>query len=150
MPSTTPDFSTVTCGACSLSAALLPASLKVDGVRALRRGSASPGLPRSAFGQASSKLVGGIAPGSSTGAAADGLGRKSADKRAGASGSLARAAARSRSLREDDVNSRLRFGFAGDVASAGDGAGGASAESRSSTQGGAALGSGAVTGSGAG
>src|SRR4051794_32745542 len=148
MPSTTPDFSTVTCGACSLSAALLPASLKVDGVRALRRGSASPGLPRSAFGQASSKLVGGIAPGSSTGAAADGLGRKSADKRSGASGSLARAAARSRSLREDDVNSRLRFGFAGGVASAG--AGGAPAQSRSSTQGGAALGSGAVTGSGAG
>src|ERR1043166_6790511 len=127
MPSTTPDFSTVTCGESSRTGAAGGTSGGAA-LRLVRRA-------RSDLGQASSK-VGGIGAAGSTGGAstAGGLGRRSADSRSGASGSLAREAARSRSLREVDVNSRLRRGFG--AASAGGGGGGTSP--RPSTHGGAA------------
>src|SRR5881296_1219154 len=107
MPSTTPDLSTVTCGAVSRLGAPAPAlaSAKVDGDRAVRRGGgASPGRPRSGFGQASSNVAGGGSTGSETGGAADGGGRRSGESRSGANGSLVRAAARSRSFREVEEN----------------------------------------------
>src|SRR5882762_11515558 len=104
MPSTTPDFSTVTAAA--------PLASKVEGVRGTRRcGGTSPGFGRSAFGQASSNDAGGGSAGSG-GGAAGGLGRRSADKRSGGNGSLVRACARSRSFRDVVENSRLRFGLA--------------------------------------
>src|SRR5882757_6270095 len=125
MPSTTPDLSTVTCGGASRLAAPdgASASAKVDGDRPPRRGGASPGRPRSGFGQASSNDGGG----SETGGASDGWGRRSGDSRSGANGSLVRVAARSRSLREDEENNRLRRGLSPGGASAGCGADGACA-----------------------
>src|SRR3982074_3827145 len=116
MPSTTPDLSTVTCGGASRLAAPdgASASAKGDGDRPPRRGGASPGRPRSGFGQASSNDGGG----SETGGASDGWGRRSGDSRSGANGSLGRVAARSRSLREDEENNRLRRGLSGAAASA--------------------------------
>src|SRR3954454_14016064 len=102
MPSTTPDFNTVTAGC---SAGALPGSVKVEGERSggLRRGGGtSPGFARSGFGQASSKDGGGAS--GTGGGAADGLGRTSADSRSGVSGSLVRDCARSRSLRDVDEN----------------------------------------------
>ena len=88
MPSTTPDFSTVTAG-CSVFGAAAPlASLKVVGDRGARRcGGTSPGLCRSGFGQASSNDAGGGSAGSGGGGTSDGLGRRSADKRSGGNGS---------------------------------------------------------------
>src|SRR5690348_16988575 len=124
MPSTTPDFSTVTAG-CSAGAP--PGSVKVEGERngGLRRsGGASPGFVRSVFGQASSNDGGGASGTGGGGGAADGLGRTSADSRSGVSGSLVRDCARSRSLRDVEENSRLRFGLAAGAASAGSATGG--------------------------
>src|SRR5215470_13135629 len=127
MPSTTPDLSTVTCGLSSRAAGAASGA----GLRPARRA-------RSGFGQAFSKF-GGIGASGSTGGAstAGGLGRRSADNRSGASGSLARAAARSRSLRDVEVNSRLRRGFGAGAASAG---GGGGASPRPSNHGGASPG----------
>src|SRR5260221_3212989 len=100
MPSTTPDFSTVTAGCAGA-----PLASKVGGVRGPRRcGGTSPGFGRSAFGQASSNDAGGGSAGSGDGGAAGGLGRRSADKRSGGNGSLVRAWARSRSLRDVEEN----------------------------------------------
>src|SRR5882672_4829817 len=136
MPSTTPDFSTVTAG-CSAFRAAAPLASKVEGVSGPRRcGGTSPGFGRSAFGQASSNDAGGGSAGSG-GGAAGGFGRRSADKRSGGNGSLVRACARSRSLRDVEENSRLRFG----LVSAGAASGGASLrgearEAASSCQGG--------------
>src|ERR1700754_2780854 len=121
MPSTTPDLSTVTCGADSRGAGggTLP-SATVGGVRLRRGASASPGRARSGLGQASSKVAGGGPAGSDAGGgAADGGGRRSGESRSGARGSLLRPAARSRSLRELEENNRLRFGFGCGAASAG-------------------------------
>src|SRR5690349_13393752 len=132
MPSTTPDLSTVTCGVSSRTGA----EGGTSGGAALRPARRA----RSDRGQASSKVGGDGATGSTGGASTDGgLGRRSADRRSGPSGSLARAAARSRSLREVEVNSRLRRGFGAGAASAGGAGGGASL--RPSTHGGAAPGS---------
>jgi len=120
MPSTTPDLSTVTCGGASRFAApaVVSALAKVDGDRMLRRGGgcASPGRPRSGFGQASSNVAGGGSTGSETGGASDGGGRRSGESRSGAKGSLVRVVARSRSLREVEENNRLRRGLAGAAA----------------------------------
>ena len=119
MPSTTPDLSTVTCGAASRGAPLASAG----GVRPRLGGGASPGRPRSGFGQASSNVAGGGSAISGAGGGdADGGGRRSGESRSGAKGSLVRDAARSRSFRELDENIRLRFGFGG-AGSAGGGAG---------------------------
>src|SRR6478609_3026269 len=140
MPSTTPDFSTVTGGGSSVrgtdggrSAPDAPSgSVNVVGALGLRRcGGNSPGLDRSVFGQASSKEGG--SPGSSGGGAAGGLGRRSGDSRSGGIGSLVRVCVRSRSLRDDDENSRLRLGLAGAAASAGVAAGGVSARGRAAS-----------------
>ena len=97
--------------------------LKVDGARALRRRQRFAGLCaiRLRPGVVEIRRLG-CGRSGAAGASAGGSGRRSADSRSGASGSLARAAARSRSLREVDVNSRLRFGLAGGAASAGGGA----------------------------
>src|SRR4051794_18125634 len=131
MPSTTPDFSTVTGGGSSVrgtdggrSAPEAPSgSVNVVDALGLRRcGGNSPGLDRSVFGQASSKEGG--STGSSGCGAAGGLGRRSGDSRSGGNGSLVRVCARSRSFRDDEENSRLRFGLAGAAASAGDAAAG--------------------------
>src|SRR5437773_11107839 len=110
MPSTTPDFSTVTAGCSVFRAAASLASLEVEGERgdARRCGGTSPGFARSAFGQASSNDAGGGSAGSGDGGTAGGLGRRSADRRSGGNGSLVRACARSRSLRDVEENSRLR------------------------------------------
>src|SRR3954468_18148394 len=122
MPSTTPDLSTVTCGGASRLAAPDGASApaKLDGDRPPRRGGASPGRPRSGFGQASSNDGGVGSAGPETGGASDGE-RTSGDSRSGATGSVVRVAERSRSLREDEENSRLRRGLTGGAASAGAG-----------------------------
>ena len=80
-------------------------------MRLLRRGGEiSPGLARSALGQASSNGAGGGSA-VSTGGTVGGLGRRSDDNRSGGSASLDRAWARSRSFRDVDENIRLRFGF---------------------------------------
>src|SRR5260221_8418983 len=135
MPSTTPDLSTVTAG-CSAFRAAAPLDSKVEGVRGTRRcGGTSPGFGRSAFGQASSNDAGGGSAGSG-GGAAGGLGRRSADKRSGGNGSEVRACARSRSLRDVEENSRLRFGLAAASASAGTSLRGEAREAASSCQGG--------------
>src|SRR3954468_19893836 len=106
MPSTMPDLSTVT-GACSAAAAGSGAgggavSAKVDGERGggRRDTAGSAGLIRSGFGQASSKLAGGVsgAAGSADGSAWGGGGKPSP----------VFASARSRSLREVEANNRLR------------------------------------------
>src|SRR6201999_3855420 len=73
------------------------------------------------FGQASSKVGGGTSPGSEAGGAAATGGRRS-----GADGSVVRASARSRSLRDDEENSRLRRGLTTGAASTGSGAAGTS------------------------
>ena len=87
------------------------ASVSVGGMRLLRRGGGiSPGFARSAFGQASSNDAGGGSA-VSTGGTVGGLGRRSDDNRSGGSGSPDRAWARSRSFRDVDENSKLRFGF---------------------------------------
>src|SRR5262245_3251110 len=126
MPSTTPDFSTVTCGLSSRGGAGGAASGAA--LRPARRA-------RSDLGQASSKAGGTGATGSIGGASSDGgLGRRSADSRSGGKGSPARAAARSRSLREVDENNRLRRGFG---AAAGSPSGGGTSP-RPSIQGGTA------------
>src|SRR5712671_2099114 len=136
MPSTTPDLRTVTGGGSSLRAAggwlsgaavSALASVKVDGVRPLRRGSggASGDLERSDFGQASSNVTGGASPGSGGGGAASG--------RSSTEGSGVRAWARSRSLRDDEENSRLRRGLTTGAASAGSGGTSARARSRVAT-----------------
>src|ERR1700730_10375377 len=124
MPSTTPDLRTVTGGGSSVGVAggcrsdrlaAEPASVNVDGVRPVRRGGgASDTLERSDFGQASSNDVGG-SPDSATKGAAEGGERRSAGE------SAVRPSARSRSLRDDEENMRLRRGLA-----AGAGSGGAS------------------------
>src|SRR2546423_10848867 len=85
----------------------------------------SPGRARPVFGQASSKDGGGTSS-----ASAGGLGRRSGDSRSVGNGSLVRACARSRSLRDDEENNRLRFGL---TASTGGGA--ASGERTSSCHG---------------
>jgi len=98
--------------------AAAPLASKVEGVSGPRRcGRRSPGFGRSAFGQASSNDAGGGSAGSG-GGAAGGFGRRSADKRSGGNGSLVRACARSRSLRDVEENSRLRFGLAAASAAA--------------------------------
>jgi hypothetical protein len=83
-------------------------------MRPLRRGDEiSPALARSALGQASSN----DAPcGSavSTGGTMGGLERSSDDNNSDGIGSPDRAWARSRSFRDVDENSKLRFGFAAD------------------------------------
>src|SRR5882724_13107996 len=121
MPSTTPDFSTVTAG-CSAGRGTAPLASKVEGRGVRRCGETSTDFARSALGQASSNDAGGGSAGSGDGGTAGGLGRRSADKRSGGNGSLVRACARSRSLRDVEENSRLRFG----LASAGAASGGAS------------------------
>src|ERR1700675_2576952 len=124
MPSTTPDFRTVTCG-CSSFRPVSPFSLKVEGavggVRGLRRcGGTSPGFGRSDFGQAASNEAGGFSFASGGGGgAAGGFGRSSGDRISGGNGSLVRVWARSRSFRDDEENSRLRFGLTAGAASAG-------------------------------
>ena len=138
MPSTTPDFSTVTAGVSSVRAGAPLVSLIVEGVRGgggARRGATSPSRGRSVFGQASSNDAGGGSAGSG-GGTAGGLGRKSADSRSGGNGSLVRACARSRSFRDVEENSRLRFGFTAGAASAGAASGGDAREAPSSCHGG--------------
>ena len=117
MPSTTPDFSTVTAGVFLRFAPGPPlVSLKVEG----DRGAAAPlrrqrrralAVPVSARRRRT--MRGGGSAGSGGGGTADGLGRRSADSRSGGNGSLVRACARSRSFRDVEENSRLRFGFTG-------------------------------------
>src|SRR5258708_33171974 len=122
MPSTTPDLSTVTSDASSAAAggvAPLAASLNVDGVRGLRRYGSD--RADSAAGQASSKVRGAASGGA--GVAVVGAAELAAS-RSDAIESGVRAAARSRSLRDDDENNRLRRGLASGAASAA-GAGGA-------------------------
>jgi hypothetical protein len=83
-------------------------------MRPLRRcGEISPGLARSAFGQASSNDAG-CGSAVSTGGTVGGRGRRSDDNRSGGNASLDRAWARSRSFRDVDENSKLRFGFEAD------------------------------------
>src|SRR5712672_1329516 len=138
MPSTTPDLRTVTGGGSSLRAAggwlsgatvSALASVNVDGVRPLRRGSggASGDLERSDFGQASSNVTGGASPGSGGGGAAGG--------RSSTEGSGVRAWARSRSFRDDEENSRLRRGLTAGAASTGSGADGPRSRAAASCQG---------------
>ena len=122
MPSTTPDFSTVTAGVSSVRAGGAVGRADSRGCprrrRGARRGATSPGRRRSVFGQASSNDAGGGSAGSG-GGTAGGLGRRSADSRSGGNGSLVRACARSRSFRDVEENSRLRFGLTAGAASAG-------------------------------
>src|SRR5829696_739826 len=114
MPSTTPDFSTVTSGRSSGCAGPPLASASVGGMRLLRRCAAiSAGLARSGFGQASSNDGGGGSAGSSSGPIGD-MERRSCDDRFGGSGSPERDWARSRSFRDVEENSKLRFGFEAD------------------------------------
>src|ERR1700722_6043777 len=138
MPSTTPDLSTVTCGASSLRAAggwpsapVAPAaSVNVVGVRGLRRGGgrgASVALARSGFGQASSNVAGGGSGGTGGG------GASAAGPTLRTEGSIVRAEARSRSLREEEENNRLRRGLTAGSASACSGAATASARPRDAT-----------------
>src|SRR5258705_11318811 len=113
MPSTTPDLSTITSGRFSGRASPPLASASVGGMRLLRHGGeVSPALARSAFGQGSSNGAGCGSSVSTGGTVA--LGRRSDDKRSGGSASLDRAWARSRSFRDVDENSKLRFGFEAD------------------------------------
>jgi hypothetical protein len=80
-------------------------------MRLLRRcGEISPGLARSALGQASSNAGGSAV---STGGTVGGLERRSGDNRSGGSVSLDRVWARSRSFRDVDENIKLRFDFDG-------------------------------------
>ena len=75
-----------------------------------RRGTGlSPGFARPALGQLSSNGAGGGSA-VSTGGTVGGLGRRSDDNRSSDSGSPPRASARSRSFRDVDENSKLRFG----------------------------------------
>src|SRR6478752_403771 len=137
MPSTTPDFSTVTAGGSPVGAgggaAAVPVfdSAGVADRRLERRcGGISPPLARSGLGQVFSKFAAGISPASGTGGAAGGC----AGSPDGGS--------RSRSLRRLEENRRFRFGLGG-----GEGSGGASGRPRgSSCQGGGATGD-AVEGS---
>src|SRR5439155_2636608 len=104
------DLRTVTGGGSSFAAgawrsapaASAVASVRVDGARPLRRGSASAVLERSDFGQASSNVARGPS------VVSDPDGTTGGGRASGADGSVVRAWARSRSLCEDDENSRLR------------------------------------------